>query len=1212
MVPVRYRILGTTQAIRPDGTVVSVGGARLRALLTVLALRAGRAVPAGLLVEEVWAGDPPADAAGALQALVGRLRRALGAQAVASAEGGYRLTAGPDAVDLHRFERLTGDGLRALADDDPAKAAVLLDDALALWQDPALADLPDRAAEAARGEARRLDALRARHTAALALGQARDALPELTALCDTHPLDEPFQALRLRALHDTGRTAEALAAYDEVRRLLAARLGTDPGPALRTLHAELLTTPDDTPGPPPHPGPTATRPHPAPPHPGPTGTRPHPAPPRPDWTPVPPHPGSTPVPAHPGSTPIPAHPGSTPATAPAVPGAAGHAAGGDGHASGGSGSDTAVPPGPGDAGDASAAGGAPLAQTSPVPVAPAPAGSAPGNLRARLTSFVGREADIDAIRQDLRGARLVTLLGPGGAGKTRLSQEAAEAVRGTVGDGVWLAELAPVADPDAVAQAVLTAVGARETVLYGAGAEEMRAVAERHDDPVERLVEHCARRRMLIVLDNCEHVVEAAARLAEELLERCPGLTVLATSREPLGVPGEVLRPVDPLPEPVALRLLADRGAAARPGFRVDADEETAAACAEICRRLDGLPLAIELAAARLRMLTPRQIADRLDDRFRLLTSGSRTVLPRQQTLRAVVDWSWDLLDEDEREVLCRLSVFARGCDLAAAEAVCGPATLDALGSLVDKSLVVAAPAAPAADGAMRYRLLETVAEYAGERLDESGGRPAAERAHLTHYRELARTTDPLLRGPGQRTAIERFQLEYENLRTALRRAVAARDEQEGLCLALSLAQYWQMRDLRIEARIWCKEVMALGPDPFTEPVRPAAPVWKSCTDAPPPMTGEVLAEARRGVHLAHLACMDTEMEAWETPAAQRKLRIIAETYEPGLPQTCRVPGLLWFYAVILTSGGDRIRAIADANVRTCRETPGYEWELAACLHMRANLLANQPDAADRALADADEALAIYRRFGDVWGTAEALSARAEAHERLGRYREAAAHYEEAMEHAQGLGARAQFSVLSARLGSALLEAGETERGERLLREVLDDVGGVHTEAMPFARIVLAGWLSITDRVAEAREHLRKLREDFAIAHFMVFDAFILGQEAWVDALEGCFEAAREKIQRGLELAGAPLSRAMSPQMCSAFLYIAAVALAGEGHARDGARCLGAADAQLPSGHLRSTTERATRDHATAAVRAGLTAQEYEAAYAEGGGLSYEEATALV
>ncbi|WP_282702270.1 BTAD domain-containing putative transcriptional regulator [Streptomyces sp. CC219B] len=1083
MDPVRYRILGTTQAFRTDGAPVPVGGARLRALLTVLALRPGRTVLAQTLVDEVWDGDPPADAPGALQALVGRLRRALGAEAVESVDGGYRLAAVPDAVDLHRFERLTADGTRALADGDPAKAAGVLDDALSLWHGPALADLPDRTAEAARWEARRLDALRARHAAALALGQAERALPELAALCDAHPLDEPLQVLRLRALRDAGRPAEALAAYDAVRRLLADRLGSDPGPELRALHGELL---------------------------------------------------------------------------------------------------------------------------EPKERRPAPAAAPPGNLRARLTSFVGRKADIEAIRGDLAAARLVTLLGPGGAGKTRLSQEAAEAVRDTAPDGIWLAELAPVDSPDAVPEAVLTAVGGRETVLYGAGAEQVRSVGDRNDDPVDRLVEHCGRRRMLIVLDNCEHVVEAAARLAEELLARCPDVTVLATSREPLGVPGEVLRPVEPLPQPYALLLLADRGAAARPGFRTDDDPE---ACAEICRRLDGLPLAIELAAARLRMLTPRQIADRLDDRFRLLTSGSRTVLPRQQTLRAVVDWSWGLLDEDEREVLSRLSVFAGGCDLTAAEAVCGPAALDALGSLVDKSLVVAAPSG---DGEMRYRLLETVAEYAGERLDESGQRPGTERAHLTYYRELARTTDPLLRGPGQLAAVERFQREYENLRTALRHAVAARDEQEALALVLSLGWYGQLRALRIDCRNWCKEVMALGPDPFTEPVVPAGPVWQRCTEEPPPYTGEVLREARRGVHLLHMSCMDTEMEAWQTPEAQRKLRVITEVYEPGLPQTCRSPGMLALYAVMLSGEMDRLDTMMDAAVKTCRQAPdGFEWELAATLQMRANLMSNRPDLADDTFRDADESLEIYRRLGDLWGTAEALSARAESYERKGAYLKAAADYEAAIEHAKQLDARAHQAVLSARLASALLEAGEEERGERLLREVLASLDGGHNEAMPFCRMILAGWLGLTGRIAEAREHLRLLRRDFTIAYFVVFDAFILSGEAWLDTCEGLHAEAREKIRRGMVHADDPLTRAVAPQLTSMFLVIAALALAGS-DARDAARCLGAADAALPPAHLRSRLEREGRRRAVAAVRAELDDEAYESAYAEGGRLTTKEAAALV
>ncbi|CAM5606396.1 BTAD domain-containing putative transcriptional regulator [Streptomyces sp. KS_5] len=1190
MDPVRYRILGTTQVLRPDGRPVPVGGARLRALLTVLALRAGRTVPVGLLVDEVWGDEPPADATGALQALIGRLRRALGADAILSAEGGYRLAAVPDDIDLNRFERLVGEGTRALADGDPAKAAGVLDDALALWHGPALADLPDHTAEAARQETRRLDALRTRHAAALALGHAEQSLPELTALCDTHPLDEPLQALRLRALRDAGRTAEALAAYEDVRRLLADRLGSDPGPELRTLHGELLRPMEAGRGTAARPGSTA---------------------------------GASGAGARAARGPYAARPTGAAGTAGAVHGES-H---GDRFQSGLGGSVTAPHSEAHGDGSPSRPGGhttAPPAQSHPngSPAAPAhptadplgtPAAAPPaGNLRARLTSFVGREPDIEAIRGDLTAARLVTLLGPGGAGKTRLSQEAAERVRDSAPDGVWLAELAPVDDPEAVPEAVLTALGARETVLYGAGAEAMRAGTDRHDDPVDRLAEHCVKRRMVLILDNCEHVIEAAARLVEALLERCPELTVLATSREPLGVPGELLRPVEPLPEPFALRLLADRGAAARPGFRVEADEGTAAACAEICRRLDGLPLAIELAAARLRMLTPRQIADRLDDRFRLLTSGSRTVLPRQQTLRAVVDWSWELLDESEREVLRLLSVFAGGCDLAAAEAVCGPAALETLGSLVDKSLVVAA--APG-DGEMRYRLLETVAEYAAERLDETGRRAEAERAHLTYYRELARTTEPLLRGADQLAAIRRLERESENIRAALHNAVAVRDEQEALCLVLSMGWYWQMRDLRIVARNWSREVHHLGPDPFVEPARPAEPLWERCTASPPPWTGPVLDEARRGVHLIHLACMDTELDAWQTPEAQTKLRVIAETYEPGLPQACHSPGSLWFFAVMLTGDMDRLRTIVDAAVDTCRSVPGYEWDLAANLHMRANLLANRTDWAGDAIRDADESLEIYQRLGDLWGTAEAYSARAEAHERRGAYLRAAADYEAGVEHADRLGARAQVGVLSARLGSALIEAGQGERGEALLRTVIEQDGGASEHAMPFARLILAGWLSLTGRVPEAREQVRLLREQFKIAHFVVFDAFILGSESWLDALDGRYQESLETIRKALERAEDPLAAAIAPQMQSAYLTTAAFALArvdGGCRADDAARCLGAADAMQPHRHVPSCQEREVHERAVERTRAVLGDAAYEAAYAEGGGLSPREAAALV
>ncbi|MFG2866613.1 BTAD domain-containing putative transcriptional regulator [Streptomyces sp. NPDC048338] len=1091
----RYSVLGPTLAHRPDGTPVPIGGPRLRALVTVLALRAGRAVPVPVLVDEVWHGEPPADGAAALQALVGRARRALGHEAVVSADGGYRLAAGPEDVDARRFERLAADGLHALESGDPARAAGLLDEALGLWRGPALADLPDRAAEASRWEARRLDARRARLGAALTLGQAATVLPELAALCEEHPLDELLQALRIRALRDTGRAAEALAAYDAVRRELAGRLGTDPSPALRALHTELLAT--------------------------------------------------------------------DPATAP-----------------------TASAPGS----------------------APASAGTT-GNLRARLTSFVGRERDIAAVREDLRGARLVTLLGPGGAGKTRLSQEVADAASDAWPDGVWLAELAPVTDPQAVAEAVLGAVGARQTVLRGAGAEELRTNV--HDDPTGRLVEHCGSRRLLLLLDNCEHVVGVVAGLVEVLLARCPGVSVLATSREPLGVPGEFVRPVGPLSRGEALRLLGERGAAARAGFVVSEDAE---ACAEIGRRLDGLPLAIELAAARLRLLSPRQIADRLDDRFALLTSGARTVLPRQQTLRAVVDWSWDLLDEGERGVLRRLSVFSGGCGLEAAEAVCGGSggagVLDVLGALVDKSLVVAAPSE---EGVMRYRLLETVGEYAGERLDEAGDRAVAERRHLTYYRELARTTDPELRGGGQLAAMARFRLEYENLRTALRRAVTARDEHEALSLVHALLWYWQMRDLRVDALHWAEAVAALGPDPFGPDAPPVVPLFAHVTAAPPPFDEDTLWEARRGARLIELLNMDHQTGRWTTPEGIERLRRITDAYPPGLPQTCRLPGSFSVFAVLLTGDVEGMRTSLDATVEACR-THGYAWELANILQLRANMLANRVSWADGASADADESLGIFLRLDDAWGAAEALSSRGEAREKRCEFEGAAEDFAAAIGYAERIGAQSQTALLRARYADTLAAVGRHEESEAILRQVLAEGPGRGHEPMLAARIFLAMLLGRTGRTAEAREQLTELLAEFGSDTLSIFEGFTFGSLAWLDNLDGRYAAALKLVREALDRATGALSLMVAPQMPTIHLVTAAWALAGLGgdDATRAARLLGAVPDLLPKEHRLAPMERENLDAATALTRSVLGDTAFEAAYAEGGGLSLEEATALL
>ncbi|QKV95311.1 AfsR/SARP family transcriptional regulator [Streptomyces sp. NA02950] len=1314
----RYAILGTTQAHRDDRTSVELGGARLRALLAALALSPGRLCTTGALIADIWDTDPPADEHGALQALVGRLRRALGREAVASAPGGYRLVADPDDVDLHRFERLAEEGARALADGAPDRAADLLGTALALWRGPALADLPGGVAAATRAEARRLDARRARFAAELALGRAAQVLPALTELCDAHRLDEPLHALRIRALRDAGRPAEALAAYEAIRAEIANRLGADPGPTLRALHAALLT-PEPTP---PAAFATPTTPAvPAPPAgPGAPGALAGPA--TPDVPGVPAAPGSagpvgsaapaagagsavpgvfaapaepvppaTPAagdatPAGPGATagsaapaagagsavpgafaapaePVPpatpaagdatpAGPGATAGPAapaagagPAVPGAfaaptapGGAAAPGPTAAPG----STAAPAAPGAPAAGAATPAAPAVPgASPDPAAPAAPASPPppagppggGNLRARLTSFVGREAELEALRTDLTGHRLVTLLGPGGAGKTRLSQEAAEAVGAAWPDGVWLAELAPVDDPETVPETVLTALGGRETVIRGTAAEGLRAAADpATHDPLTRLVEHCEPRRMLIVLDNCEHLVEAAARLADTLLARCPGVTVLATSREPLAVPGELVRPVEPLPDPVALRLLQDRGAAARRGFRTEDDP---GACAEICRRLDGLPLAIELAAARLRLLNPRQLADRLDDRFRLLTSGSRTVLPRQQTLRAVVDWSWDLLDTRERTVLRRLSVFAGGCDLSAAEAVCADseppapaepadALADAvdprdvtalLGSLVDKSLVVAAPGAT---GEMRYGLLETVAEYAGERLDEAGERAAAERRHLVAYRELARTADPLLRGPAQRDWLDRLESEHENLRTALRRAVAARDEQEALCLVLSLGWFWNLRGHRADARHWATAAAELGPNPFALPVNPAPPLYAGCIDAPPPMTPELLDEARRGVRLFALANIEGDLQFMSNDTARRELEGIVVAYRAGLPQTCRIPGLLWFFAVIITGEFGLLREMADTTVRTCREL-GYTWELGFTLQLRSKLLNERRSGYQGATRDADESLEIFLRLGDAWGAAEALSGRGEVREQAGDGAAAAEDYRAAIRCAQELGAHEQVVLLRSRLAGLYVEFGDEEEaaeGERMLREVVDRGLQAGAEALSYARLHLAQRYGVTGRVAEARTQLTALHTEFEVRALNLFQGVAEGMLAWLDLLERRPGDALVRVRAALAKTADRMTDLVAPFIPVAQLLTGAEALGelgGAERADTAARLVGAYDGLRGSlHHRRNSTERASRERTEAAARAALGDTAYERAYGEGGGLTLEEAIALV
>ena len=399
---------------------------------------------------------------------------------------------------------------------------------------------------------------------------------------------------------------------------------------------------------------------------------------------------------------------------------------------------------------------APPGPASPQAVA---APVATGNLRQQLSSFVGRQIELEELAEAVRRSRLVTLVGPGGVGKTRLAVEAAGRLREEHRDGAWLVELASITEAEGVAPAVAGALGAGAAALGGPGPPA---------STVEMIVRYLAGQSLVVVLDNCEHVVDQAAVVADALVGALPGLRLIATSREPLGVRGEVLVPVGALAPPAAVELFVDRARAVRPGFA--ADERTGPVVNDICRRLDGLPLAVELAAARLRSLTLATLAERLDDRFRLLTAGARTALPRQQTLRAVVDWSYDLLFEDERRLFARLSVFAGGCDLDAAEAVCADEgvpvgeILDVLSRLVDKSLVTA----PDTGRETRFSQLQTLWQYGRGRLSESGELDAMCARHGAYYRQLAEDAHEGLRGAAGPTWRERLTLDLGNLRAAL------------------------------------------------------------------------------------------------------------------------------------------------------------------------------------------------------------------------------------------------------------------------------------------------------------------------------------------------------------------------------------------------------------------------------------------------------------
>jgi predicted ATPase/DNA-binding SARP family transcriptional activator len=693
---VRVALLGPFEVHNDTGDRLAVAGSRLRDLIARLALAGGRPVSTSALAEAVWADDPPADLANALQTLVSRARRALGgAAAVEQSAAGYRLAVFPDDVDALRFERLVSSGD--------------IEEALGLWRGAALDDVGEFAAPyAQRLTDLRLDATLGWLSGELEAGRGASHVAEVEALAAENPLNETVTALLMRTLAAAGRQAEALAAYERLRARLAEDLGIDPGPRLREVHLEVLRGKLD----------------------------------------------------------------------PATPA--------DGH------------------------GGHATRRT---------------NLRAQFTSFVGREDEVSRVGKALAGYRLVTLVGPGGAGKTRLATEVAARIaaggahdiasggagdtasgdgdgtagggdgtaggsEGTAGrgdgtaagvgglapDGVWMAELASVTDAADVPQAVLGSVGLREARIMLDGTHRITT-----RDAQTRLIDGLAEARALLVLDNCEHLIDACAHLADTLLAHSPGLRIVATSREPLGIVGESLLVVPPLEQDPAVRLFADRAVAVSPGFTLD--EDTLPLVAEIARRLDGLPLAIELAAARLRTLPLAEISRRLDDRFRLLTGGSRTALPRHRTLRAVVEWSWDLLTPAERLLAERFSVFPAGATPEAVAAVCGQSDTDELlSSLVDKSLL------QPVDGGARLRMLETIREYGAEKLADRAEVGEVRRRHAAYYADLMAEAAPWLLTRDQLSWLKAVAADRDNILAALHYWCDVQDAAHAIALAVSVS----------------------------------------------------------------------------------------------------------------------------------------------------------------------------------------------------------------------------------------------------------------------------------------------------------------------------------------------------------------------------------------------------------------------------------------
>ncbi len=662
----------------------------------------------------------------------------------------------------------------------------------------------------------------------------------------------------------------------------------------------------------------------------------------------------------------------------------------------------------------------------------------PNNLPMQLTSFIGREHEIVEVKQELAEHRLVTLTGSGGTGKTRLSLQVAADVLDHFNHGVWFVELAPLVDPILIPQTILSVMGLSE---------------QPSKVPLDVLKEYLHDRQVMLVLDNCEHLIEASAKVANDLLNTAPQLRVLASSREALGVKGELSYHVPSLslPDPKhlpafeqlsqceAVRLFIDRSLLVSPHFEVT--KENAPAIAQICYRLDGIPLAIELAAARVKLMSVEQISKRLDDRFRLLTGGARTSLPRQQTLRALIDWSYGLLSESERLLLRRLSVFASGWTLEAAEEVCPgdglepDRVMDSLAQLVNKSLVVVMETSPS--GETRYRMLETIRQYAREKLLEAGGGEVVRDRHLAYFVKLVKQAEPQLYRSDQVRWVNRLDDELDNLRMALEWALAIEVE-SGLQIAVLPWRLWDTHGYFREMGEWLLQLLERYPTVDTLHAQALAVYsWYLFRQG---NFVETIRIAEQSLQMAH-ALSDNKTEAFSLMFLGISTLVHGSVAEstPLLDQSLALYRALGdkigqataMEALSINSGNlERTAAFARESLKLYREL-GNLSGIATCLTRLARLTLWGGDFS-APVPWLKEALSLSRQLGDQTSAEEALILSGALAYWQGEYQRANVCYEEAILLSERIGDHYQNIWAHVFMAYAVLQQGQVQQARVL------------------------------------------------------------------------------------------------------------------------------------------------------------------------------------